>query len=134
MFFFSLSLPRKHAEKQADEASHEHSHALVHAHSITGMYYKYTLQCRRLIFASAALGECCPSINRGRLCIHSWFMTCSSASLSGWPELMHDSKVTECMSLLISHNQLTPSFCQAELYLYLLQANAAVKSPQFENK
>ena len=65
-FLISRSLARSHARKQADKATHAHPYTHTRAHSITGLCYKYTLQCRLLRFLSAAL-EGMPPFHQHRL-------------------------------------------------------------------
>lgn len=125
-----------HAGKQADRASRSHarSHTLVHEHSITGMYYKYTLQCRLLHFASTAIEECCPSINISSVC---------AFTVGLWHALQqHDLVSSICYMtvgllsvcpywLVITNNRLLLSGWITSDYLST-QANAAVKIPLFK--
>lgn len=98
-FFFLplLALTRTHA--------HKLTRTCTHAHSTTGMYYKYTLRRTHPSFRKHNTLRCCPSIGMACHCIHSWFMTCSSATKSGKQYPLHESGVTARTSLLISHEQ-----------------------------
>lgn len=77
--FYSCSLPHTlrhthtHAGKQADKATHADSYTPVHthAHSITGMYYKYTLQYRLLHLAKWQHLRNAPLPSTSALSVHS---------------------------------------------------------------